>query len=59
MSCTYQTVDFSVLTKIDTVAIAPGVTVVMPHSFPFVFGEFGFFPLVYKELGPKRIDRSI
>ena len=48
-----------VLTKTETAAIAPGVTREIPQSFPFVFGEFGFLPSLLRELGPKRIDRSI
>jgi hypothetical protein len=48
-----------VLTKTETAAIEPGVTREIPQSFPFVFGEFGFLPSLLRELGPKKIDRSI
>jgi hypothetical protein len=48
-----------ILTRTETPAIAPGVTLLTPHNFPAVFGEFGIFAPTFSEAGPKRIDRNI
>lgn len=52
-------VEAMILTKTETAAIALGVTRETPQSLPFVFGAFGFLPSLLRELGPKKIDRSI